>query len=303
MGMTLDERFRKVTHQFAWRHDSLFRMVAQYEGVLQEIIETTTGLTLDLVETNVQFAYENKPRHSIVLDARCRERNGAIWDVEIQNASTDDIMRRMRFYSSLITSCSLGENEDYSTIPNVGVIFITNFDYLKLGWSIYELGPTLIPRTTQEREQLEKHSELVAQRADMGMRFYLANATARDGSEAAKLMEELSTKDVVYPGEFPYVEHMKRDFLETKKGRQKMIQLLSDYEKDVYREGDHNGFKRGQASLEALLCALKDRLLPEGKQEELFRAMTDAEYRRELAKFYFPNGVPGVDGEDYDVLL
>ena len=80
-----------------------------------------------------------------------------------------------------------------------------------------------------------------------------------------------------------------------------MIQLLSDYEKDVYREGDHNGFKRGQANLYALQRALKDRLLPD-KTDEYIRATTDAEYCRELAKYYFPNGVPGVDEEDYDVL-
>ena len=94
----------------------------------------------------------------------------------------------------------------------------------------------------------------------------------------------------LYPEAFPAITAMKHDMLETKKGRDKMNVALTDYEKKAYDSG--------RDSVYALQRALKDRLLAEDKVNEYLQATTDPEYCRELAKFYFPNGLDGLAGSE-----
>ena len=98
----------------------------------------------------------------------------------------------------------------------------------------------------------------------------------------------------LYPEAFPAITAMKHDMLETKKGRDKMNVALTDYEKKAY----DSGYDSGRDSVYALQRALKDRLLAEDKVNEYLQATTDPEYCRELAKFYFPNGL--ADSADAD---
>ena len=299
---------------YAWRHDAIFRMIAEYDGVVKEIIETTTGLDIEVAEIKAQYAYENKPGHSIILDARCVEKNGTIWDVEIQNSNDPSILKRLRFYGDLITVRSFNEGDSYANVPNVGVVCIMDFDPLALGWPLYKCKIALDPETPQEREQLAQHAADVAKRLEMGIRYYLVNATARNDSKIARLIEELAAKDALYPEAFPAITAMKHDMLETKKGRDKMNVALTDYEKKAYDNGYDSGYgsgydsgydsgygsgyDNGRDSVYALQRALKDRLLAEDKVNEYLQATTDPEYCRELAKFYFPNGL--ADSADAD---
>ena len=110
----------------------------------------------------------------------------------------------------------------------------------------------------------------------------------------------------LYPEAFPAITAMKHDMLETKKGRDKMNIALTDYEKKAYDNGYDSGYgsgydsgyDNGRDSVYALQRALKERLLAEDKVNEYLQATTDPEYCRELAKFYFPNGLDGLAGSE-----
>ena len=54
-----------------------------------------------------------------------------------------------------------------------------------------------------------------------------------------------------------------------------------------------NGVMKERRRFTALLTALKERLVPEGNEELLFKAIADPDLAYSLAKDYFPDGIPG----------
>ena len=80
-----------------------------------------------------------------------------------------------------------------------------------------------------------------------------------------------------------------------------MMELLTEYSKDVFKDGYDSGYDSGAQTREkniyARVNALKTILLPAGKFDEYVRASSDPVYAQELARQYFPDGVPGVVAE------
>ena len=70
---------------------------------------------------------------------------------------------------------------------------------------------------------------------------------------------------------------------------------------EAYEEGHEEGRKEGREEgarlVEMKMSALKAQLLSEGKSDVFMRAVDDKEYRDQLFKYYFPNGLPLQDEE------
>lgn len=75
---------------------------------------------------------ENPESHGVRLDVYLDEEDGEIFDMEPDNNDgTGDVAalpRRVRFYHSKIDAGNLAAGEDYSSLRNVAVIFITTYD-------------------------------------------------------------------------------------------------------------------------------------------------------------------------------
>ena len=63
------------------------------------------------------------------------------------------------------------------------------------------------------------------------------------------------------------------------------------------KEGRKEGREEGARLVEMKMSALKAQLLSEGKSDVFMRAVDDKEYRDQLFKYYFPNGLPLQDEE------
>lgn len=80
---------------------------------------------------------------TIRLDALAIDKEGKRVDIEIQRVSQRNLIKRSRYYSSLLDSVSLKIGEDYDQMPNTFVIFLTEHDYLKTGKAVTKIGRTI----------------------------------------------------------------------------------------------------------------------------------------------------------------
>ena len=315
--MTIHDRIEKLSGSRVFLHDAFFAEALKYEGVLAEVIETITGRKLEVAKIQIQETVDNRPYHSVRLDSTCYEKNGAIWNVEIENWSSEELMRRMRFYGDVLTARNFQPKRSYKEVPNVCVIFIASFDYFGLGRALYVPTRCLCPLSEEERVENERIADFIATKLDNGRYEYIVNASAHDNSMITKLVEELVSQEIVYEGLFPNVIKMKDALLRTPEGEEKMILCMNAYEqklsddgyarghKDGREEGREEGRKEGRKEgreegarlVEMKMSALKAQLLSEGKSDVFMRAVDDKEYRDQLFKYYFPNGLPLQDEE------
>ena len=298
--MTLHDKIEQLSGSRVFLHDAFFAAALKYEGVLAEVIETITGRNLEVARVQVEETVDNRPYHSVRLDATCYEQNGTIWNVEIENWSGSELMRRMRFNGDVITARNFNPKRPYKEVPNVCVVFIASFDCIGLGRVLYVPTRSLRALSEDERVENERMADFIAEKLDNGRYEYIVNASAHDETKITKLVEELVSQEIVHDGMFPHVIKMKNALLRTPEGEEEMNHCISEYERkladDNYRRGYDDGRDEGReegAKLERMkMSALKEQLLSEDKGDVFMRAVDDQEYRDQLFEYYFPNGLP-----------
>ena len=136
MALTLEEKFERV-RDLRPIDDVFFEVLASDPRVCEEILRTILkdpGLVVDKVA--VQDSNRNLYGHSVRLDALCVLGSGKHVNIEVQRADNDDHLRRARFNASLITMTHSEPGGNYRNIPDVIIVYITEFDFLKQGKTV-----------------------------------------------------------------------------------------------------------------------------------------------------------------------
>ena len=86
----------------------------------------------EIVEFNKQDALGNDQREAkdIRLDIKVVDKNGRIFDIEVQTSPSKYLGRRLRYYQSTIDGAAkvLKPGHDYSELPDTFIIFLCSFD-------------------------------------------------------------------------------------------------------------------------------------------------------------------------------
>ena len=77
--------------------------------------------------------------HSIRLDIWAKGADDVLFNVEIQRADRGAGQKRARYYSGLLDTTALQKGEDYGSLPDTYVIFITERDVLGEGKALYHV--------------------------------------------------------------------------------------------------------------------------------------------------------------------
>ena len=115
--------------------------------VFEDNIEAVTLVLHILLERDdltvkamtVQKWYTNLLGHSVRLDVVAEDTTGKLYDIEVQRASEGANPRRARYHSSMLDTRLLAKGEDYPTLKDSYVIFITEKDVLEEGRSLYHV--------------------------------------------------------------------------------------------------------------------------------------------------------------------
>ncbi len=203
--------------------DIFFQKIAEDKDVCEEILRIILQKPkLRVIESQTQRFLRNVGAHSVILDLLCEDENGALINVEMQKSDDDDHVRRVRFNSSNIDTSFTEKGLDYKDLPDIYVIFISEFDMFQENKTIYHLE-TIIKETGTS--------------VDDGIHRIFVNCTVDDGSEIAELMQYFKNS-TGQSSKFPKLSNRVKYFKESKEGADAMTQIVEEYASKKVLERD-----------------------------------------------------------------
>ena len=106
------------------------------ETVIQTIMENEQ---LRVESVTPQASFQNLSGHSVRLDILAVDAQGTRYDIEIQRLEKGASIRRARYYSSMLDASQVIEKQDYDTLRDTRVIFVTEHDIFGLGLQCYRI--------------------------------------------------------------------------------------------------------------------------------------------------------------------
>lgn len=114
-------------------------------NLTEEVLRIITGKK-DLIIINQETQYDLKRlmgARSICLDVFCKDRQGRIYDLEVQRADDGANPERARYHSSSMDVEFLNKNQEFSQLPITYTIFITEKDVFGAGLPVYMIERTI----------------------------------------------------------------------------------------------------------------------------------------------------------------
>lgn len=124
--------------------DVFFEVLARNPEVMQEILRVIMeDKELTVQDVIVQSDERNIYGRSVRLDALCFLGNGTRINVEVQRSDSDDHFRRVRFNEASITVRDSQPGSEFRDIPDVYVVYISEFDVVGEGLTIYHVNKVI----------------------------------------------------------------------------------------------------------------------------------------------------------------
>ena len=193
--------------------DIFFEVLARNKEVCEEILRTIledNGLVVDDVIT--QESERNLFGRSVRLDALCTLSNGTKCNIEVQRANNTDHPRRVRFNASNITVKYSKSGDDFEDVVELYIVYISEFDFLKGGKTIYHV---------------EKVLKETGASIDDGLHEIYVNTAINDGSDIADLMSCFVQQEVKNP-KFPKLSAEVTKLKNTEGGVSTMCKVMEE---------------------------------------------------------------------------
>ena len=253
------EKFKEYIKKLNPIDDIIFSKMAENKEFCEEILRVfLQDSYLKVLNNKSQYAITNIDRRSVILDAYCELRDGKRVNIEVQNADNVNHQKRVRYYSSVLTTSLMRKGENFDNVPEVCMIYICNFDVFRENKSLYLIKRVIDGSNTE---------------VDNGLKEIYISANISDGSALSELME-VFTKDDCYSDNFPITSKMKYDFKYVKEGNKmtdamkEIYEIFEEESKDVWikegrKEGRKEGKKEGikEGAINILITLVKDGII------------------------------------------
>lgn len=221
------EQFSKATREIAKNlriiDDALFRLIAEREGVCEEILRTLLNMPeLVVVKVTAQSVVKSLHRE-VTLDALCILDNEKYINIEMQKSTDEDDVVRTRFHSAALTAAYTPKGTDFSDVPQVTVLYVTEYDALKNGQPI-----THVKRCMETKEGFVP----VDDKEDI----FFANTVIKDGSDQSELLQLFLRRDAFNNAKFPRISEAIGYFKKTEGGNLKMCKSVENYAREYAKE-------------------------------------------------------------------
>ncbi|WP_051671530.1 PD-(D/E)XK nuclease family transposase [Oribacterium sp. P6A1] len=229
--LTIEEKKAKVK-DLRPIDDVFFEVLARNPGVMEEILCTILeDDKLIVKDVIVQSDERNLYGRSVRLDALCLLGNGISCNVEVQRSDNDDHFRRVRFNESSITVRDSQSGTDFKEIPDVHVVYISEFDIIGAGHTIYHVNKVIAE---------------TGQIVDDGTGYVYVNTAIDDGTDISSLMSCFTKKDFNNP-KFPKLSKEVSYLKTTEGGLNSMCTVMKYYEDIAEQKGRSEGRSEGLA--------------------------------------------------------
>ena len=181
---------------------------------------------IEIVEVRSQYRISKLVSKDAVLDILAEDTQGRVYNLEIQRKTTLDHARRTRRYNAMVDAEYLEKGKEYSEMPEVYVIYISETD-------IWKTWMTESPVEKYLKGQLTEYND--------GQHTIYINAAINDGSPKAALMQYFKTCD---PDDMSQGALSRRvHYLKREEGG---IEEMCEYSERIFNGGREEGLREGR---------------------------------------------------------
>lgn len=245
--------------------DAFFRLLAKDKGTCQEIINTLTDDNFEVLSVTPQNA-ETSAFKEVILDALCRTSTGSLVNIEVQKGNSNNDVKRCRFHAATITANHTEKGSDFENIPDVIVLYITEYDALGNNQTVTVCETCAL--TGNDYNPIND-----------GLKIFYANTEVKDNSNKSELLQLFLQKKATENINFPNLCRRMKYYKENRKGLEDMCKVVEEYaEKCVEKSRIEELIKTGIA-----FGVSKDKIINR-LQEHLNLSKDDAMEKYELYK-------------------
>ena len=178
---------------------------------------------LKVSEVKAQKTLKNLQGRDLRLDIYATDKDGKLYNIEIQRADRGAHRKRARYHSSVIDANTLTPGEEFTELPESYVIFITENDVLGMNKPIYYIERTI----RGDDVQFDDGSHII----------YVNGSKKTKDTALGKLMSDLYCKDA---SEMCYEElsGRVRQFKETEEGVNDMCDILDEMRNEAVEKAN-----------------------------------------------------------------
>lgn len=203
--------------------DALFRLIGTRKAVCQEILRTLLDDDKLIVKSVTTQKAEVSINRGIVLDALCILKDDSLCNIEMQKVDSSNDIKRVRFHASLITANHTPKNTEFDKIPNVKILYITEYDALGNGQAVTHISRCQLHKKTYKP-------------INDGEDIIFANAKCRKRNEHTRLLKLFLKKESFYDELYPALSEAIKHYKDTEKGRDEVCKSIEDYATDIAKE-------------------------------------------------------------------
>ena len=217
---TLEEKIEFI-RQLRPIDDVFFEVLSQDPAVVEEMLRTMLEDPRLVVESvHTQDTLANVFGRAVRLDCLCTLGNGSRCNIEVQRSDNDNHFKRVRVNEAGITWKESEKGTPFEKIPDVIVIYISEFDIMDGGKTTYH-----VDKVVRETGKVIKD----------GTTNIYVNTKIRDGSATSELMGLFLQKEVENPS-FPKLSERVRYIKNNKEGVRAMCDVMERYMADEVKE-------------------------------------------------------------------
>ena len=210
--------------------DIFFHKIMEDIMAAQELIRTVLeDDSIEIVSVKPQDYIRNLGKRSVILDAKCINSNGAIFNVEVQRRDDTDHQSRVRFNAASIDTSCVEAGTKFQDLPDVYMIYICDFDLFKGEKACYHIN-----RVVKETGETVYN----------GIHEIYLNAKSNDGTKISELLHFL-TNTKGSNDNFPEISRRANYF--RKEGKKELSDVIDRVIKDHVEEERQEARAEGRA--------------------------------------------------------
>lgn len=234
MGNIVDNKKLEIIKKFKPINDIFFEVLADDAAFCQEILRVILeDDKLVVHDVKVQKDVRNLIGRSVRVDVLCTLGDGTLCNIEVQRANNDNHFKRIRYNAACITASKTEIGSRFENVPNVIIVYISEFDILKGGKTTYH-----IDKVVRETGKI----------LDDGMKTVCVNTKVNDGSPISELMQ-LFTKTEVNETNFPVFTKRMNYIKHSEGGQRYMSELMELYFKEELEASREEGKTEGREEI------------------------------------------------------
>ena len=225
MDLTVQEKIDRVK-EFRPIDDVFFEVLAENREVCEEILQTILeDKNLRVIDNFTQRSERNIYERSVRLDALCILGDGTKCNIEVQRSDNDNHLKRARFNASSVTVKDSNTGDDLNKVIDLYIVYISEFDFLSEGKTIYHIDKTIRETGTV---------------VDDGLHEIFVNTVVDDNSDIAALISCFTEKQVDNP-KFPKLSSEVKRLKTTEGGASAVCEIMERYKEEAVKEAEERG--------------------------------------------------------------